>query len=190
LTLGVTFGCGYVFIITCLAGALLPYKAREVYEASPGAKYMVNGIVSLLFTLLGVVAFVWTVWVFAPEAFAGYPVLDWLVRIIAILAVIVFLYPMRTHLMEWARGEKAPWLSALGMLGGGFGMAMVATFLLSKSLGILGNWDFSALPKSLWAQIIAFGLIIVSAVWYYLAKVGQKQRGIDVDFAFKEVPPE
>ena len=26
LTLGVTFGCGYVFIITCLAGALLPYQ--------------------------------------------------------------------------------------------------------------------------------------------------------------------
>ena len=69
-------------------------------------------------------------------------------------------------------------------------MAMVATFLLSKSLGVLGNWDFSALPKSLWAQIIAFGIIIVSAVWYYLTKLGQKQRGIDVDFAFKEVPPE
>ncbi|HVO70915.1 MAG TPA: amino acid permease, partial [Aggregatilineaceae bacterium] len=30
LTLGVTFGCGYVFIITCLAGALLPYRAKEV----------------------------------------------------------------------------------------------------------------------------------------------------------------
>jgi len=190
LTLGVTFGCGYVFIITCLAGALLPYKAKEVYEASPGAKYAVNGVVSLLFTLLGVVAFIWTVWVFSPEAFASSPVVDWLVRIFAIVLVIVFLYPMRTHLMEWARGEKAPWLSALGMLGGGFGMAMVATFLLSKSLGVLGNWDFSALPKSLWAQIIAFGIIIVSAVWYYLAKVGQKQRGIDVDYAFKEIPPE
>ena len=38
LTLGVTFGCGYVFIITCLAGALLPYRAKEVYEASPGCQ--------------------------------------------------------------------------------------------------------------------------------------------------------
>jgi len=190
LTLGVTFGCGYVFIITCLAGALLPYKAKEVYDASPGAKYAVNGIVSLLFTLLGVVAFIWTVWVFSPEAFASSPAVDWLVRILAIVLVVVFLYPMRSHLMEWARGEKAPWLSALGMLGGGFGMAMVATFLLSKSLGVLGNWDFSALPTSLWAQIIAFGIIVVSAVWYYLTKVGQKQRGIDVDYAFKEIPPE
>ena len=36
LTLGVTFGCGYVFVLTCIAGALLPYRAKELYEASPG----------------------------------------------------------------------------------------------------------------------------------------------------------
>ena len=47
LTLGVTFGCGYVFIITCLAGALLPYRAKEVYAASPGSKYQVNGYVGI-----------------------------------------------------------------------------------------------------------------------------------------------
>ena len=106
----------------------------------------------MLFTLLGVVAFIWTVWEFSPEAFAAYPVVDWLVRILSIVLVVVFLYPMRTHLMEWARGEKAPWLSALGMLGGGFGMAMVATFLLSKSLGVLGNWDFSASEEPMGAD--------------------------------------
>ena len=54
---------------------------------------MVNGIISLLFTLLGVVAFIWTVWVFSPEAFAGYPVLDWLIRLLSIVLVVVFLYP-------------------------------------------------------------------------------------------------
>ena len=30
LTLGVTFGCGYVFVVTCLAGAFLPYRAKDV----------------------------------------------------------------------------------------------------------------------------------------------------------------
>ena len=71
LTLGVTFGCGYVFIITCLAGALLPYRAKEVYEASPGAKYTVSGFVGVLFTLLGAAAFVALTWVLAPQAFAS-----------------------------------------------------------------------------------------------------------------------
>ena len=189
LTLGVTFGCGYVFIITCLAGALLPYRAKDVYEASPGAKYTVNGLVALLFTLLGVVAFVWTAWVLAPQAFAS-AVLVWLVRLGAIAAVVAFLYPMRAHLATWLRGEKAPWLSALGMIGGGFGMAMVVAFLLAPSLGVLGNWNFADFPKGLWAQIIAFGIIVLSLVWYLIVKNQQKTRGINVDFAFKEIPPE
>lgn len=189
LTLGVTFGCGYVFIITCLAGALLPYRAKDVYEASPGAKYTVNGLVALLFTLLGVVAFIWTAWVLAPQAFAS-AVLIWLVRLGAIAAVVVFLYPMRSHLSGWLSGQKAPWLSALGMIGGGFGMAMVVAFLLAPSLGVLGNWNFADFPRGLWAQIIAFGIIVLSAVWYLIVKNRQKTRGINVDFAFKEIPPE
>src|SRR5712692_50476 len=51
LTLGVTFGCGYVFVVTSLAGALLPYRAKKVYEASPGAHYKVGDIP--LITILG-----------------------------------------------------------------------------------------------------------------------------------------
>jgi hypothetical protein len=27
-------------------------------------------------------------------------------------------------------------------------------------------------------------------VWYVIAKNNQKSKGIDVDFAFKEIPPE
>ena len=52
LTLGVTFGCGYVFVITCIAGALLPYRAKELYEASPGAKYKLGNMPMI--TVLGV----------------------------------------------------------------------------------------------------------------------------------------
>lgn len=190
LTLGVTFGCGYVFIITCLAGALLPYRAKDVYEASPGAKYTVSGLVALVFTLLGIAAFIWTAWVMAPQAFATSAVLIWLVRLGAIAAVVAFLYPMRAHIMGWLKGEKAPWLSALGMIGGGFGMAMVVAFLLAPSLGVLGNWNFEDFPRGLWAQIIAFGIIFLSAIWYLVVKNRQKTRGINVDFAFKEIPPE
>jgi amino acid transporter len=190
LTLGVTFGCGYVFIITCLAGALLPYRAKEVYEASPGAKYKVSGIVGLLFTLLGAGAFIGLTWELAPQAFANYPLLAWLVRLGSIVAVIIFLYPMRKHLLEWLNGKPMPWLSALGMLGGGFGMAMVVAFLLSPALGVLGNWNFTDFPKNLLAQIIAVLIIIISAVWYLIVKARQKSKGINVEFAFKEIPPE
>lgn len=190
LTLGVTFGCGYVFIITCLSGALLPYKAKDVYEGSPGSKYNVSGWVGLLFTVIGMAGFIFTAWALAPQAFGNYPTLIWLVRLLAIVAVIAFLYPMRTHIASWASGKPMPWLSALGMLGGGLGMSMVVAFLLAPQLGVLGNWDFSEFPKHLWSQIIAFGLIFISALWYYLVKQAQRTRGINVDNAFREIPPE
>lgn len=190
LTLGVTFACGYVFIITCLAGALLPYRAKDAYEASPGAKYMVNGFIAILFTLLGVLAFLGITWTLTPQAFPGITWLIWLVDLGALVAVILFLYPMRKQLSEWITGKPAPWLSALGMIGGGFGMAMVVAFLLAPQLGILGNWNFSAGISGLWAQIIAFAIIIISAFWYLIYKSSQKTRGINVDYAFKEIPPE
>ena len=127
LTLGVTFGCGYVFVVTCIAGALLPYRAKELYEASPGAKYKLGSL---------------------------------------------------------------PLITVLGVLGGVLGALMVLAFLFAPQLGVLGNWDFENFPSGLWAQIIAFGIILLSAIWYIIAKNSQRSKGINVEFAFKEVPPE
>jgi basic amino acid/polyamine antiporter, APA family len=190
LTLGVTFGCGYVFVFTCLAGALLPYRAQAVYEASPGAKYKVSGFVGLLFTLIGVVSFIWISWLLAPQAFATSSVLEWVVKVGSIIAVLAFLYPMRKQLMEWLNGQPMPWVSALGMLGGGLGMAMVVAFLLSPALGVLGAWNFASFPMNLLPQLIAFGIILISWLWYVLSKNAQKSKGINLEYAFKEIPPE
>ena len=117
LTLGVTFACGYVFVITCLAGALLPYRAKDVYEASPGAKYKVGGI---------------------------------------------------------------PLVTILGALGFVLGGVMVMMFMLYPQLGLT-----SAL-----AYWVVFGVLAFSWIWYMIVKNAQKSRGINVDYAFKEIPPE
>jgi len=127
LTLGVTFGCGYVFVITCIAGALLPYRAKQLYEASPAAKYKLGNM---------------------------------------------------------------PMITVLGVLGGILGTLMVLAFLFAPQLGVLGNWNFENFPSGVWAQIIAFGIILISWIWYVLAKNAQKSKGINVDYAFKEIPPE
>jgi hypothetical protein len=57
---------------------------------------------------------------------------------------------------------------------------MVLMFMFFSPLGLTSSL----------AYIVVFGIIAVSAVWYYLAKRAQKARGIDVDYAFKEIPPE
>ncbi len=117
LTLGVTFACGYVFVITCLAGALLPYRAKDVYEASPGAKYKLG---------------------------------------------------------------NTPWVTILGVIGFIGGGVMVMLFMLYPQLGL----------TSTLAYAVVFGVLILSGIWYLLVKNAQKSRGIDVDYAFKEIPPE
>ena len=189
LTLGVTFACGYVFAATSLAGAVLPFRAKEVYDASPGASYKVNGLAGLVLMVIGAAAFVWTTWEFAA-VFAATPILLWLVRLLGLAAAAGVFYMFRGQLGGWVRGAAMPWVTALGTAGAGVGFAMVVAFLLAPQLGVLGNWDFSNLPSSLWSQIIAFGILILSAVWYFAAKAAQKRRGINVDYAFKEIPPE
>ncbi len=117
LTLGVTFACGYVFVITCLAGALLPYRAKDVYEASPGAVYKIGNVP--LVTILGIVGFI-------------------------------------------------------------FGSIMLLMFMFDARLGL----------TSTLAYTVVFGVLAVSAVWYFLVKNAQKSKGINVEYAFREIPPE
>ena len=56
LTLGVTLACGYVFILSTLAAALLPFRAKPLYEASPGVKYTIGGFP--LVSIFGFIGFV------------------------------------------------------------------------------------------------------------------------------------
>jgi len=117
LTLGVTFACGYVFVVTSLAGALLPYRAKALYEASPGAQYKLGGI---------------------------------------------------------------PLVTILGVIGAIVGGGMVLMFIFSNAFGL----------NTPLAQEVVIGVLVVSLVWYVLTKTVQKSRGIDVTYAFKEIPPE
>ncbi len=54
-TLGVTFANGAVMVLSALAAALLPYRAKQVYEASPGATYRVGE--TPLVTIVGILGF-------------------------------------------------------------------------------------------------------------------------------------
>ena len=117
LTLGVTFACGYVFVGTALAGALLPFRAKALYEASPGSAYKVAGIP--LVTIVGSIGAVAGVW---------------------------FLY----------------------------------LFLTSAELGLTSDL----------AYYVVAGILLFSLGWYLVTKYVRRSRGINVDYAFKEIPPE
>jgi len=117
LTLGVTFACGYVFVGTAIAGALLPFRAKALYEASPGSAYKVAGIP--LVTIVGAIGAIAGVW---------------------------FLY----------------------------------LFLTSAELGLTSDL----------AYYVVAGILLFSLGWYLVTKYARRSRGINVDYAFKEIPPE
>jgi len=117
LTLGVTLACGYVFVISCLAAALLPYRAKALYEASPGAKYTLGGFP--LVTVFGVIGFI-------------------------------------------------------------FGTAALVAFLTQVGYGLKGTTPY----------IIVGGIFLICLVWYFITRQYNKGKGIDVNYAFLEVPPE
>jgi amino acid transporter len=117
LTLGVTFACGYVFVATALAGALLPFRAKAAYDASPGAKYTVGG------------------------------------------------YPLVT---------------VIGLLGAAFGLVFLFLFLTNEQLGLTSQLAYT----------VVGGVLLFSAAWYLIAKQLRRSSGINVDYAFREIPPE
>lgn len=117
LTLGVTFACGYVFVGTAIAGALLPFRAKALYEASPGAAYKFMGIP--LVTIVG----------------------------------------------------------TLGAIAGGY---FIYLFLTNSTLGLTSDLAY---------QVVGL-VLLFSLGWYLVTYFVRRSAGINVDYAFKEIPPE
>ena len=117
LTLGVTFACGYVFVATAFAGALLPFRAKAAYEASPGSNYTIGGL---------------------------------------------------------------PLVTFVGLLGAAAGVVFLYLFLTNDQLGLTSQLAYT----------VVGGVLLFSAAWYLIAKQVRRSRGIDVSYAFKEIPPE
>jgi amino acid transporter len=118
--LGVTFANGAVMVLSALAAALLPYRAKKVYEASPGAVYSVGNIPTV--TIVGV----------------------------------------------------------LGFLLGGF---MVACFLFVKDLGL-------AFTNSAFPYMIVVGTAVFALIIYFVMRSVRSSKGLKVEYAFAEIPPE
>ena len=117
LTLGVTFACGYVFVGTAIAGALLPFRAKALYEASPGAAYKFMGIP--LVTIVG----------------------------------------------------------RLGAIAGGY---FIYLFLTNSTLGLTSDLAY---------KVVA-GVLVFALGWYLVTYFVRRSSGINVNYAFKEIPPE
>jgi amino acid transporter len=119
--LGVTFANGLTLTLSGLAAALLPYRAKAIYEASPGARYKVAGI---------------------------------------------------------------PLVTLLGGLGFAFGMFQVICFLSVTGLGL------SVAATGTTPYLLVIGSLLLGAIVYWLMRITRARKGVDVRYAFSNVPVE
>ena len=120
LTLGVTFAAGYVFVISSLAAALLPYRAKALFEAAPGSQYKLGGV------------------------------------------------PARDHLRRHRLRARRDRLGGLP---------------LEPRLRPARRLPY-------WGYIVVVGIFLACLVGYWVGRIYQRGKGIDVSYAFLEVPPE
>ena len=59
-------------------------------------------------------------------------------------------------------------------------MIFLLLFVTNDQLGL----------KSTLANVVVGSVLVFSAAWYLIAKYVRSSRGIDVSYAFREIPPE
>jgi amino acid transporter len=114
-TLAVTLANGYVFMLSAVAAALLPYLARDIYRASPHKE--VYGV---------------------------------------------------------------PLITIVGGIGAAAAAAMVIALFVVDEYGLAN--------QKLYLTVL--GVAVAAAVWYIVMRLYQASRGINIELAFKAVPPE
>jgi len=109
--------------------------------------------------------------------------------VMTLSALAAALLPYRAaKLYEASPGAKyklgnTPAVTLIGALGFLFGAFMVGSFLFVKDLGLAFSND--AFPYYIVAGTAAFGLIV-----YWIMRTLKAQKGIRVEYAFAEIPPE
>jgi amino acid transporter len=79
---------------------------------------------------------------------------------------------------------NVPWVTVLGGLGFTFGMFMVISFLTVKGLGLAFD------PSDPTAYLIIIGSVVFALVVYLVMRWYRASTGVNVKYAFAEVPPE
>ncbi len=71
-------------------------------------------------------------------------------------------------------------MTIFGIIGFVFGVAAEIAFLTNAGYGLKGTTPY----------IIVGSIFVICLVWYFIGAAVNKSKGIDVGYAFLEVPPE
>jgi hypothetical protein len=194
IVLDATLVIAVTFLGTTLAGILLPWRQKEIFEGSPIARYIMPSWVSWLVTVLFGVASLNLIYL--TFGYAGGVFEQWgdqtgltqaiivLIAALSIVNIVLLAYLDGFIWRKMLAGEKLPLITVAGLV----------FFAFLDWLLIVWFWDPGYLYGIGWQNSTSMVFMIImyalAAGIYFGFSAYRKQQGIDVNKVYKEIPVE
>jgi len=194
IVLDATLVIAVTFLGSTLAGILLPWRQKEIFEGSPIARYIMPSWLSWLVTVLYVVAAGYLVYL--TYSYAGQVFAQWgdqtgltqaiivLIALLSVLNVVMLAYVAIFIGRKVLAGEKLPLITTAGLV----------FFAFLDWLLVVWFWDPGYLYGIGWQNSTSMVFMIImyalAAGIYFGFSAYRKQQGIDVNKVYKEIPVE
>jgi basic amino acid/polyamine antiporter, APA family len=194
IVLDATLVIAVTFLGTTLAGILLPWRQKEIFDGSPIARYLIPSWLSWLIMLLFTAAAGYLIYLtvnLSGQVFAVWGEQTLLTKaIIALLAILsvgnagMLIYVVIFVGAKVLAGQKLPVIAAAGLV----------FFAFLDWLLVVWFWDPGYLYGIGWqnstSMVFMIIMYVLAAAIYFGFSSYRKRQGIDVDKVYKEIPVE
>jgi amino acid transporter len=194
LALDATLVIAVTFLGTALAGIIMPWRVKDIFEGSPISKYRMASWLGWLITLLyaaGAAFLIYRSATLGLQVVGGLGELDTLTQLIVILVaaltvvnagvLIWVLYYVGTKL---AGGDKMPLITLAGLI----------FFPFLDWLLVEWFWDPGFLYGIGWqnssSMLFMLFMYLLAAAIFYGFSAYRRRQGIDIDKVYQEIPVE
>jgi amino acid transporter len=194
IVLDATLVIAVTFFGTTLAGILLPWRQKEIYDGSPIARYVMPSWLGWLVTVLFAGAAIYLIYLMVNlggQVFAMWSDQTGLTQaIIVLLAVLSVGNAALLAFVAWfvsqkvLAGQKLPLIVTAGLV----------FFAFLDWLLVVWFWDPGYLYGIGWqnttSMVFMIIMYVLAAAIYFGFSAFRKRQGIDVDKVYKEIPVE
>ncbi|MCJ7512674.1 MAG: hypothetical protein MUO23_06850, partial [Anaerolineales bacterium] len=194
IVLDATLVIAITFFGTAIAGILLPWRQKSIFDGSPIARYKVQGWLSWLATLAYVVGAGYLIYRMYQHALAVFA--QWadqtaltqlmivIVAVLSVANVVLLIWVALYVIRKLLAGEKFPVVTVAGLI----------FFAFLDWLLIEWFWDPGYLYGIGWqnstSMLFMIGMYVLAAAIFFGFSSYRKRQGIDVGKVYKEIPVE
>ena len=194
IVLDATLVIAITFFGTALAGIVMPWRQKSIFDGSPIARFKMPGWLSWLVTLfyaVGAAYLLYQTYNYAGQVFAQWPDQSGLTQ--AMIVVVAALSVVNAALLIWVAvfvlrkvlsGELLPLVVVAGLVFFAFLDWLLIEWLWDPGYLYGIGWQNST---SMLFMLVMYGL--AGAIFYGFS-AHRKRQGIDVDKVYKEIPVE